>query len=83
MNKDERVTTMLNTNAKDMEYAAYNGIRSGTDRLLTNDEVRHRINLSRTWLHHAERSGRFPKAVAVGQRKFWRSSDVEKWIAAL
>lgn len=74
---------MPNTNANHMEYAAFNGIRSDADRLMTNREVCQKINLSRTWLYHAERDGRFPTSVAVGQRKFWRSSSVEKWIASL
>ncbi len=34
----------------------------------------------RTWRRY-DSSGRCPRGVTIGGRKFWRQSDIEQWVA--
>ncbi len=51
--------------------------------LITIDEVRRRVPVSRTTLWRWSRSGKFPVPVRIGARAFWREADIEAFLARL
>ena len=50
--------------------------------LLRIKDVRSATGLSRASIYRAEREGRFPARVPIGERSVaWRASEVQAWIA--
>jgi prophage regulatory protein len=53
------------------------------ERLIGADEVRRRVDLSRTTIWRLERAGEFPRSVQISPgRKAWREADVDTWISS-
>jgi prophage regulatory protein len=53
------------------------------ERLIGADEVRRRVDLSRSTIWRLERAGEFPRSVQISPgRKAWREADVDQWISS-
>jgi prophage regulatory protein len=51
--------------------------------LMTTEQVLKAMCVSRTWLWHERRAGRFPAPVQLGRFSIrWRRADIENWIAS-
>lgn len=52
------------------------------EQLLSDDQVEHKTNLSRTTRWRMERTGAFPRRVLIGRsRVAWVASEIDQWIA--
>ena len=50
-------------------------------RLLTCEEVEHRVRLSRSSLYRKIRKGTFPASIQIGERAVrWREDEIVAWI---
>lgn len=52
-------------------------------RLIPKSEMLDRVGVSYPTVWRWMRDGSFPRGVAVGTRTFWRSDEIDAWIAAL
>src|SRR5262249_1728924 len=52
-------------------------------RLLSFDDVRARVSLSRTTLYALIRSNAFPEPVKIGRSSRWLASEIERWVGGL
>jgi prophage regulatory protein len=52
------------------------------ERLIGAEEVRRRVDLSRSTIWRLERAGDFPRSVQISPgRRAWREADVDRWIS--
>lgn len=57
--------------------------QNAADGLLTSEDVRTRLQVSRTSLFRLLKEGRLPRPVRIMRENRWRKSDIDKWMAEL
>jgi predicted DNA-binding transcriptional regulator AlpA len=53
------------------------------ERLISRRELRHFVNVGEMTLWRWLQGGKFVRPVYIGSRRYWRQSEIEKWLEQL
>ena len=73
--KSHRALALRQANEKPNPAAMFGG-----EQLISRAELRNFVNVSDMCLWRWLRAGKFPAPVYIGTRRFWRSTDLARWL---